>query len=85
MPHVYPPLDRLQPATDGTVWVFRTVSGGASAVDVFDRNGHYLGAPELPIDFDRVSVHVITDEHLYGVTKDDLGVDYVVRLRIVRE
>jgi hypothetical protein len=84
VPRVYPPFDRIAPATDGTIWIFRTAAGGTSAVDVFAPDGVYLGAAGLPADFDRMDVRVVTGEHMYGIARDDLDVEYVVRLRIVR-
>lgn len=84
IPRVYPPFDRLQPAADGSIWIFRTVEGGATSLDVFASDGRYLGAPVLPADFDRMRIHAITGDHIYAVAADELDVQYVVRLRIAK-
>ena len=49
--------------------------------DVFDDSGTYLGrvATSLPLLRPK-----ITEQHLYGTTLDDLGVQYLVRMRIDR-
>lgn len=53
---------------------------GPSVFDVFDEAGRYLGRLDagLPLLWP-----LVTRSHLYGVTTDDLGVPYVVRMRIV--
>ncbi|MEX2608558.1 MAG: 6-bladed beta-propeller [Gemmatimonadota bacterium] len=47
--------------------------------DVFEPDGRYLGAVDMPDDF---TLHHARGEHVWGVTLDDLGVNYVVRMRI---
>lgn len=47
--------------------------------DVFDDGGRYLGRLEAGMVLGSVRV---TDTHVHGVTVDELGVPYVVRLRI---
>lgn len=49
--------------------------------DIFDREGRYLGTMTPPIGFDP---KLARGEHLYGVQRDDLDVQYVVRLRVVQ-
>lgn len=84
VPGVHPPFERVVPATDGTVWVFRTVAGGAAGADVFTTDGRFLGSAGLPTDFGRMQIHLITADHMYGVARDELDVQHVVRLRIAR-
>lgn len=53
---------------------------GGTRWDVFDAEGRFLGPVEMP---DRFTPRDFTAEHVYGVWRDDLGVEYVLRLRIV--
>ena len=52
---------------------------GAPDWDVFDAEGRFLGAVRMP---DRFAPRVFVDDLLYGVWRDELDVQYVVRLRI---
>jgi hypothetical protein len=47
--------------------------------DVFEPDGRYLGAVDMPGDF---TFHFARGDHVWGVTRDELGVNYVVRMRI---
>lgn len=49
--------------------------------DIYDREGRYLGELELPERFEPVQV---VDDHIYGIWFDDLDVQYVLRLKVVR-
>lgn len=53
----------------------------APEYDIFDREGRYLGTMTPPRGFDPMMAR---EEHIYGVQRDDLDVQYVVRLRVVR-
>jgi hypothetical protein len=50
--------------------------------DVFEADGRYLGAVDMPGDF---TFHFARGDHVWGVTCDELGVNYVVRMRIEPE
>jgi len=52
---------------------------GASGWDVFDGDGHYLGVVEMP---PRFQPRLFYGDQIYGVARDELDVQYVVRLRI---
>jgi hypothetical protein len=84
VPHTYPAFERFYPATDGSVWVKRTLAGGRVGYDVFAANGRYEGEAQLPQGFGDVEVEVITTDRIYGVISDALGVKYVVRFAIRR-
>ena len=47
--------------------------------DVFDATGRYLGAVNMP---GRIQLFAIEDDAFYGVMRDDLDVQYIVRLRL---
>ena len=81
---MYPPFDRgFRISNDGTIWLRQTGPGGL-AFDVFDREGRYLGQPELPPGVEGMFIRLITDAAIYAIDDDELDVDYVVRLAIVR-
>ena len=84
VPRVYPPFDGgLWISDDGTLWLGQTGPGGV-AFDVFDREGRYLGQPELPPGVAGMWIRSITDNAIYATDDDDMGVDHVVRLDILR-
>ena len=53
---------------------------GAPEWDVFDGEGRYLGVVTMP---ERFTPSLFRDEVIYGVWRDELNVEYVLRLRIV--
>jgi sugar lactone lactonase YvrE len=69
---------------EGNVWVlpFTETAQQDRLVDVFDPEGRYLGRVSLPFKVESSPWPIITDRHIYAVTEDDLGVQYVVRGRI---
>ena len=69
---------------DGYLWV-APVMGEGEAFDVFDPEGYYLGQIESPVAFVMNAAAPalrIGRDALYGVTRDSLDVEYVVRIRI---
>ena len=50
--------------------------------DVFEPDGAYLGAVHAPEDFSSFPRPVFDGDYVWGVTRDDLGVQRVVRYRI---
>ncbi len=50
--------------------------------DVFEPDGIYLGVVVPPEDFRPYANPVFDGDHVWGVTRDDLGVERVVRYRI---
>jgi hypothetical protein len=53
---------------------------GASGWDVFDADGRFLGVVEMPRRF---QPRLFFEDRIYGVWRDELDVQYVVRLRIL--
>jgi hypothetical protein len=94
---VWPALAQLLAGPDGTFWVQRvdaesaledlTVEDlqagrfGSPRWDVFDVDGAYLGVVEMPHG---VSPLRFVGDHLYGVHRDELEVQRVVRLGLRR-
>ena len=84
VPHVYPPFESFSRSRDVTLWVRRYIAEGVQSFDIFDSEGRLLGQPELPAGFGSMSVWLIREDRMYLIDTDELGVDYVVRLEIVR-
>ena len=84
VPRVYPPFQSFSRSRDGTLWVRRYIAEGVQSFDIFDHEGRLLGQPELPAGFGSMSVWLIREDRMYVIDTDELGVDYVVRLEIVR-
>ena len=84
VPRVLPPFRSFHVAADGSLWVRRHLAEGVTGFDVFDGDGRLLGQPELPAGFGSTRVRWVTADRMYAIDTDELGVDYVVRLEIVR-
>jgi len=82
IPDDHPAFDTFRTDRRGTLWVRRTLGGDEWAWDVFDPEGIYLGEVAGDVGFDRLVIHEITDDAVYGVLRDELDVPYVVRLAI---
>lgn len=97
-PQVFPAITGIRGGPDNTLWVQRM--GDITAVDpmsinatdrsdwlggpewdVFDGDGRHLGTIVLP---HRMRITHITDTHVYGVRKDAMDVERVVRLVLQR-
>ena len=93
----YPAFASIQRGPGGTIWVQHIQSPstlseeelqvfnfiediGAKDWDVFDTDGRFLGVVTMP---PRFAPRVIVEDKVYGVFRDDLDVQYAVRLRIV--
>ncbi len=93
----FPAFSAIQLGPNGTCWVQHIQSAadlseeeleafnliedaGAPEWDVFDAEGRYLGIVTMPRRF---QPRVFQDDKIYGVWRDELDVQYVVRLRIV--
>ena len=73
------PLDR--------VWVVRTTAGPETEnrfLDVFDRDGRFLGTVELPFRLADYPDPIVRGDYMIAVVEDELEVPYVVRARIVQ-
>jgi hypothetical protein len=93
----YPAYANLLGGPDGTIWVqgvqtpeiarelgsaFDMQDWGGPTWDVFKDDGRYLGQVHMPARF---TPFFIRDDLVYGVIRDDLDVQYVMVLRLVRE
>ena len=70
---------------DGNVWVVRITTGEDEwkVLDVFDRDGRYLGEVRLPFRLSR-PYPVIRGSTIWAVVVDEFEVQFVVRARIVK-
>ena len=75
-------MDRVEVAGDGLVWVRNPLRGRAFAWDVLDACGRYLGnvAPGAPLDWSPVAFG--EGGTIYGVVKDEMDIEYVVRMTL---
>jgi hypothetical protein len=93
----FPAFANILPGPDGSIWVQHIQAAsdlseeelesfdllqdsGAPEWDVFDSEGRYLGVVTMPYRF---SPRIIYDDYIYGVSRDELDVQYLVRMRIV--
>lgn len=85
IPETHPPLISMFEGADEKLWVIpNRGSEQPFSLDVFDKNGQYIGPVSSPVRLLANPLPVVTDEFLYGVAKNDLGVQSVVRMRIVK-
>ncbi len=56
-----------------------------TSYDVFEEDGAFLGTVNVPEGFSAIPVPVFDGDHVWAVTRDDLGVEAVVRYRILVE
>lgn len=90
----YPAFAALLGGPDGSLWIQRIQTAedvaaaggefdaqdvGAPTWDVFDAEGRYLGPIELPARFTPL---IARGDRLWGIWRDDLDVQHVLRLRV---
>ena len=81
VPDTKPPAARFIVDDDGRVWVARTSDlPDGQLWDVFAPDGRFLGPVRLPVPMQTISR--VRDGYIYGITRDELEVQYVVRARI---
>lgn len=85
LPTHKPLIADLRVDREGWLWVRRTASGSdLPLVDVFDECGRHLGSAPVSLD-DHQPWLALGTARLLGVVRDELDVEYVVRLRLVRD
>ena len=75
-------MDRVDAGPDGLLWVRNTLPGGGHAWDVFDSCGRYLGPVVPETRLDGSPLVVAEGGVLLGVAKDDMDLEFVVRLAL---
>ena len=81
LPRYRPMMDRLDVAPDGWMWVRRTVGDGFEW-DIFDTCGRFAGTVSPPVRLDRTPMQLLRDGQLLAVTRNELDVEFVLRLRL---
>lgn len=76
-------LDEIWVASDGWIWVDRG-ERPITVWDVFDERGYYVGPVSPPVPVAAEPFPVFLGGAIIAVTEDELGVQYVVRLRVMR-
>jgi len=93
----YPAFASMRAGPEGTIWVQHSQApsqlsdeeyeaynpledAGGPDWDVFDGAGRYLGVVTLP---PRFAPRLILGDRIYGVWRDELDVQYVMRMRVV--
>lgn len=87
IPDEKPAVQDFYVARDGYLWVNAVQADTAlqrRAFEIFDPEGRFLGAIELPFDLMSYPPPLIFGDHIIGMTQDDDGVPYLVRARIER-
>jgi hypothetical protein len=85
IPKVKPPLMALDLDDRGNLWVRRTIADTTKATyDVFDATGKQIATADLPWRLSTYFRLVFRGDTVYGVTRDEDDVPYVVRGRISR-
>lgn len=82
LPPFRPAMDRVDVAGDGLVWVRNRLRGRAFAWDVFDACGRYLGNVAPGAQLDRSPMAFGEGGTVYGVVKDEMDIEYVVRMTL---
>ena len=76
-------LRLLRVAGDGTVWAWNPYARRRVGMwEMFDGRGHHLGQVGITVALASTPSPVFGDGTVTGVTHDDAGVQYVVRLRL---
>jgi hypothetical protein len=85
-PLSYPAFGRFLLATDSSLWVeeYRAPSdsGRTAQWSVHDRDGRWLSLIVLPARF---TLYSVTGDRVIGVQRDDMDVESVVALRVIRK
>jgi len=79
IPRKRPIIERQRRGTDGWLWV---PVEGVSTWEVFDDFGRHMGRATSPVPLALPPDIVVGDGTITGVTNDELGVQYVVRLQL---
>jgi len=86
IPHTKPATRDFFLDDEGNLWIMPETPPEDAGVllDVFAPDGLFLGTVRLPFEIELTPLPLIRNSTLYCVTKDELGVSYVVRADIVK-
>jgi len=77
--HVQPPSELSDETLASSRQDHVVENFGAPGWEVFDRDGRFLGVVDMPEQFKPI---LFRHDVIYGVSRDELNVEYVVRLHI---
>ena len=78
LPAFFPPITRLVTGRDGTIWLRREGAEDPVLWEVIDSEGAIVRRVAMPAG---LTVHEADERYVWGVSKDELEVSYVVRYR----
>ena len=84
IPSTKPFFRRLIPDDDGNLWVLREGRDEDWFFDVFNDEGAYLGAVDLPVTPSLIPPPLVRSGTVLVVTRDEFDVQYVVAFEIRR-
>jgi hypothetical protein len=82
IPSYYPPLDGLVIGMDGTLWVQKRPSTEGVRILAAEPDGGIIGELILPV---RSRIAAATRDRLWVIEADDVGVESIVRYKVVWE
>jgi hypothetical protein len=85
LPSVYPHFERIVPAEDGSLWLYRRTSATEGRFEILDVDGHHAGSIATDLAAGVGGVHPFIDrDRVIGIVLDSTGRPAVVVDRIVR-
>ena len=82
IPAAQPPIERLLVDPDGTLYV-KPFGAERTSFDVFDADGRFLGQVKSDVRFLMLpALPRFYGDRMYGVVRDSVDVQYVVRARV---
>lgn len=83
IPDHKPPVDGFFIDDGDRIWVRRAAFvGSADTFEVFNATGQYMGVVTVPFALHLYPTPIVRDGRLYGVSRDELGVEYVIVARL---
>lgn len=88
VPDTKPPVQGFFRDDEGNTWVEVTTGSEeeqGEVFDVFDPVGRYLGPVRFPFPLSTRPLPIFRDGVLYGSSRDEMDVTYLVRMRVVKD
>lgn len=82
VPHVEPPVRQLFVGDDGELWVRTASPDSLARFDIYRPDGAFDRAVVTTLSLSGSLAPVVRGDRLWGVVRDDFGVQYVVRGRV---
>jgi hypothetical protein len=87
IPRTKPTVDYFFFDDEGHIWVTRVSSSESAGrdLDIFGPDGRFKGTVMTPFPLSLAASPIVREGYFYGITHDELGVQYVVRAQLVRQ